>query len=321
MPVAKFTCPECKAVLRPAKPLPSGKKVSCPKCKAAFTVTDPEEERAIKAGKPGAKSGSAAKPDPFEDDGPETYAVIKEEVEVEDDADDDEEEDEDEDAKPKPKKTKRERIRSEDLEFRLNTSIADPRGPAQAAVISPSNFLMLVGTLALLAGIFCVFRGAWPFLFLDDIVDAQDFNGPRPKDIDDDDKPKQKQPTTAKQKQFPVDHDNNLQKDQFTQEQWGIYNAKRDEQWNWLVFFIVGGAVLIAYNSVVIIGGVKMQNMEAYPLAMVASIMAFGLTFPGLGQIAGLICVSTLRSKKVLDGWFYVPPSATPHKKQKREVL
>jgi hypothetical protein len=55
---------------------------------------------------------------------------------------------------------------------------------------------------------------------------------------------------------------------------------------------------------------------------MTASIMALGLSFPGLGQLAGFICISTLRSKKVLDGWFYIPPSATPHKKEKkREVL
>src|SRR5262249_4541151 len=118
MPVAKFTCPECKSVLRPAKPLPSGKKVTCPKCKAAFTVTDPDEDKAIKAGKPGAKSGSAVKPDPFEDDGPETYAVVKEEEQVEDDVDDDDEEDED--GKPRKPKPKKDRARSEDLEFRLN---------------------------------------------------------------------------------------------------------------------------------------------------------------------------------------------------------
>src|SRR6516164_4305022 len=130
MPVAKFTCPDCKTVLRPAKPLPSGKKVTCPKCKAAFTVTDPDEEKAIKAGKPVA----SAKTDPFADDGPETYAVVKEEAPVEEDED---EEDEDDDGKPKkPKQPKKDKARSEDLEWRLNMSVADPRGPAQAAVIS-----------------------------------------------------------------------------------------------------------------------------------------------------------------------------------------
>jgi hypothetical protein len=321
MPVAKFSCPECKAVLRPAKPLPSGKKVNCPKCKAVFTVTDPDEGKAIKAGKPGGKPAPLSKNDPLYDDGPETYAVIKEEEQVEDDEDEDE--DEDEDGKPKPKKPRKDRARMEDLEFRLNTDIPDPRGPAQAAVISPSNLLMLVATLACLVGIWSVFRGAWPFLFLEDIVDATDFNGPAPKDIDDDEKPREKQKTATQKKLFPVkDKTNELDFERLSPEQKQQYNDKRDEVWLWDVGYIIVGAILIAYNTVIIIGGVKMQNMEVYPLAMTASIMALGLSFPGLGQLAGFICISTLRSKKVLDGWFYIPPSATPHKKEKkREVL
>jgi len=31
-------CPHCKAVLRPANPVPAGKKVACPKCKQSFTA-------------------------------------------------------------------------------------------------------------------------------------------------------------------------------------------------------------------------------------------------------------------------------------------
>jgi hypothetical protein len=320
MPVAKFTCPKCKAVLRPAKPLPSGKKVSCPKCKAAFTVTDPDEEKAIKAGKPGGKP-ALSKNDPLYDEGPETYAVIKEEEQVEDEEEDD---DEDEDGEPKPKKPKKDRARSEDLEFRLNTDIPDPRGPAQAAVISPSNLLMLVATLACLVAIWSIFRGAWPFLFLEDIVDATDFNGPDTRgSMDDDDKPKEQKKAATLKKLFPVkDKTNDLDFERLTPEQKKQYNDKRDEVWLWDVGYIVCGAIILAYNVVIIIGGVKMQNMEVYPLAMTASIMALGLSFPGLGQLAGFICISTLRSKKVLDGWFYIPPSATPHKKEKKkEVL
>jgi hypothetical protein len=184
---------------------------------------------------------------------------------------------------------------------------------------------MLVGTLALIAGIICVFRGAWPFLFLEDIVDATDFNGPAPKDVDDDDKPKPKESTVKQKKVMPTkDKSNDLDIDKIMQdpELRAKYENLRDNQWWWLVAYIVGGTLLIVYNSVIVIGGVKMQNMEAYPLAMTASIMAFGLTFPGLGQLAAVICLTTLRSKKVLEGWFYVPPSATPHKKEKkREVL
>jgi hypothetical protein len=64
-----------------------------------------------------------------------------------------------------------------------------------------------------------------------------------------------------------------------------------------------------------------MQNMESYTWSMVGAIMALGASFPALGQLAGFIALTTLRSKKVIDGFFYVPPSATPHKKQKKQVL
>src|SRR5437868_10315152 len=43
--VSKLNCPKCKTVLRPAKPLPPGKRVKCPKCSNDFTA----EEGADKA--------------------------------------------------------------------------------------------------------------------------------------------------------------------------------------------------------------------------------------------------------------------------------
>src|SRR5262249_28818757 len=153
-------------------PLPSGKNVTCPKCKAQFVIRDPDGD--AKPAKPAKKSAtptSAAKKDPFDEEGPETYAVIKEEApkETEEEPDEDEDEDEDED---RPKKKVQKDARLADLEFRMNTEVTDPRGPAQAALISPSNFLMLVGALACFVGIGAIGYGAWPFLFLDDVVDA-----------------------------------------------------------------------------------------------------------------------------------------------------
>src|SRR5947199_3201333 len=38
MSATKLTCPKCQATLRPAKPLPAGKRVKCPKCGARFAV-------------------------------------------------------------------------------------------------------------------------------------------------------------------------------------------------------------------------------------------------------------------------------------------
>lgn len=38
MALLKITCPACKTVLKPPKPVPEGTKLKCPKCKSAFTA-------------------------------------------------------------------------------------------------------------------------------------------------------------------------------------------------------------------------------------------------------------------------------------------
>lgn len=318
MPVSKFTCPKCETVLRPAKPLPSGKRVTCPKCKAEFAVRDPDEE-AVKPARPTKKPWAPAKNDPFEDDGPGTYGVIKEEV-PEETADEEEDEDEDEDRPGKAKTPKKQGTRSEDLQFQLNIKVTDPRGPAQAALISPSNFLMLVGTLACIAGVAAVLIGAWPFLFNDRILDPADFFGlNRGKDSEGD----KKDGSEKKQKQrVSADSDGKVDVSKLSDDLKNQFYSAEDAKWWELVLCIGIGALVIAYNSVIIVGGVRMQNMESYTFSMIAGIMAFGASFPGLGQVAGLMAVTTLRSKKVIDGFFYVPPSATPHARQKkRDVI
>jgi hypothetical protein len=314
MPVAKFTCPECEAVLRPAKPLPSGKKVTCPKCKATFVVHDAEEEAGKKSG-----AAAGAKNDPFDEEGPETYAVVKEEEPEEEPDEDEEEDDEDEDG-PKKSKPKKERARSEDLEFRLNVKVTDPRGPAQAALVSPSNYLILVGSLMVIGGIIAILVGAWPFLFSKDIIDpAKVLNAPKKSDDDDSKESKNKRPTT--QSVPMMTSGDEVDEEKLSQEQKQKLWDARDERWWELFWFMLGGSLAIAYNAVVIVAGVKMQNMESYTWSMVGAIMALGASFPALGQLAGFIALTTLRSKKVIDGFFYVPPSATPHKKQKKQVL
>jgi hypothetical protein len=317
MPVRKFTCPDCEAVLRPAKPLPSGKRVTCPKCGAGFVVRGDDDP--ITEGKPTQKSSTPAgkaKSDPLDDDGPETYAVIKEEEPAQEELDDDEDEYEDEDDdddedRPK-KKPKKDTARLEDLEFRMNTAVTDPRGPAQAAIISPSNFLMLMGFISIVIAVVALAYGAWPFLFMDNLgIEIKEALGQGKKKDGDD-----KGGTTASN--IPADADISKLRPEEKQRYYDYYDAK----WWFLVIIICASVVVIAYNSVIIMGGVKMQNMESYTWAMVATIMAFvPLYFPGLGQIAALMSLSTLRSKKVMEGFFYVPPSATPTARQKRQVL
>jgi hypothetical protein len=321
MPVSKFTCPECKTVLRPAKPLPSGRRVNCPKCKANFVVRDPDEQ-AVKPAKPAKKSASPAAPaksDPLADDGPETYAVIKEE-EPEDDLDDEEEDEDEEDDEDRPrrvKKPKKDTARSEDLEFRMNVTVTDPRGPAQAALISPSNFLMLVGTLACIAAVLVIAYGVWPFLFAERVLDPAEYFGVSNKGKDETENKGGDQGKT-KQRVMP-DQDGKVDLSKLDRKLQDEFFDAEDDRTLFLIILMVSGAAVLVYNIFIIIGGVKMQNMESYTWSMVAAIMAFGPSFPGLGQIAALMALTTLRSKKVVDGFFYVPASATPHAKQKRK--
>ncbi len=156
MLVSKVTCPECGTVLRPAKPLPVGKKVKCPKCSTLFTAEAEAAEPVAANPAEGAKQKAAplqAAPEKpadkkkYEDDddgGGGTYGVLQEEPEKKkakvkakpknDDDEDDEDEDEEEEDDGKPK-----------ISYAPDTSIKDLRGPAQAAVMRPSNALLFTG--------------------------------------------------------------------------------------------------------------------------------------------------------------------------------
>jgi predicted Zn finger-like uncharacterized protein len=77
MPLAKLVCPKCRAVLKPAKPVPEGKTVKCPKCEETFTAGGKAAEENAKGA---AKKSSPAKPDPDEEENEAaTYAVLKDE--------------------------------------------------------------------------------------------------------------------------------------------------------------------------------------------------------------------------------------------------
>jgi predicted Zn finger-like uncharacterized protein len=142
MTASKLTCPECSTVLRPAKPVPAGKKVKCPRCETVFTAGGEDEEdapppkaavRKSSAKEPAKRSAGAAapkKPEPpkksdDEDDGVGVYGYIKEEG-------DDEEEEE----KKKPQ-----------ISYAPDLSIKDLRGPAVTLLMPPTNKVALCGML------------------------------------------------------------------------------------------------------------------------------------------------------------------------------
>lgn len=277
MPVAKLTCPECSAVLKPAKPVPEGKKIKCPKCSAIFEARADEDD--APAPKPAAKKPAAAakkpaspiaakkpaapaKPKPAapapakkiaaysddEDDDGGTYGVIKE---PEDEKKDDDEADDE--GKP-------------DLEFLPDLSIKDPRGPAQKAVIGPSNFLIGAGAITSILGLLFVGWAIWPMIFADHILE--------PKDVLMDPN-KKTEPLNKEWKDLTDPQRAELQdKEDLAYEQhWWTLGAA-------IFAFFYGG--FIAY------GGVKMQMLESYPWAMTAAIMGMVPSGAPLGIYLGM---------------------------------
>src|SRR5205823_2304786 len=157
MAVAKVECPECGAVLRPAKPLTPGKKVRCPRCENPLVVPggDGEGDGPAEAGGKitTAPKKSRAKPPPApderkpaaahdEDEGG-TYRFLDESGPAEE---------EEEEKKPK-------------IEYVPNLEVKDPRGPATAALATPSSFILLLGALMCVGGLLGVCISLWPFFF------------------------------------------------------------------------------------------------------------------------------------------------------------
>jgi hypothetical protein len=319
MAVAKLTCPKCKAVLRPARPVEEGKKVKCPKCTTVFAARA-EEEEAIAAkpaakGAPAAKKPSSAAPakkgapaakksppkkveepekpkkyvDP-DDDGPAVYSFVH------DPKDDVDEDDDDEDDETK-------------IDFNPDLSVKDPRGPAQAAVIKPSNFLMAVSVLTLVANVTAIGFAVWPMIFADSRLE--------PKDVLKDPQ-KKGAPLMKEEKDL-----NSKEKDEF----YAIDDLDLIDRW-----IRVGmGTFCVLYSGFMCIGCVKMQQLESYRWAWTAVIMALipvgGIwaieyfmydryymldewastvlwnVFPAANIAAGIVCMVTLRDPKVQAGF------------------
>jgi len=160
MPLAKLTCPKCRATLKPAKPVPEGKLIKCPKCEETFKAGQETGQTATAATKPEAakKPAQTAHGKPVYDEAAEesdgTYAVLKDEAEERKKAEkeerkrrkeerkrareegDDDEEDEDEDDEDEDDEN--------DIaaQYLKNLKPRDPRGATQEAIVSPASWLL-----------------------------------------------------------------------------------------------------------------------------------------------------------------------------------
>src|SRR5690242_7824041 len=112
MPV--YPCPECGAQLRPAKPVPAGKKLRCPKCETVFA---PAGKATAKAAQPAPAVGPAA------DEELEKYGLAQE---------------------TGPADEAAVRAAFEPIKDRFKLSA---RGPALILVVKPSTWLLADGCL------------------------------------------------------------------------------------------------------------------------------------------------------------------------------
>ncbi len=318
MSAFKITCPHCEAVMKTPRPVPAGKRLTCPKCGDEFTTPDagvgaaaaeaPKKKAADPrtatkaAGKPAAKSpakaakGAPAPPPKPADDDDEggTYSFADEKKKPAGGGDDDDEDEEDEATKQRKK----------DLEFALDTSIKDPRGPAQARVIWPSNLLIICGAVPFFLYFGFILFLVWPFFFAERVV---------PPDVVFEWKTA-KEPVWTKYSELS---DAEKKKVDSVQWQWVVpADAKAYEAyWPWDFWGIPLRITLVCccvfwmcLAGTIAYGGVKMQMLESWTWGMVSSCICLGLGVIGgwaFGLAVGLWCVLVLNDPKVKAGFEY----------------
>ncbi len=135
-----ITCPECDKVLKLSKPVAPGKSLKCPKCEAVFKVPAeaPASNAKAKSKSPAPAKKSSDKVSPKKGTGKPDKAESKP----------------DKPAGPAPDMTYgvvQENEPAEENKVKINyapdTSIRDLRGPAQAAVMQPTNFLIMISSI------------------------------------------------------------------------------------------------------------------------------------------------------------------------------
>ncbi|MEI6771558.1 MAG: hypothetical protein WCL90_08375 [Planctomycetota bacterium] len=145
-------CEHCSANLKLPGTLAPGKKIKCPKCSGVITVPSasapsnpPKDEKKVPEAPPKKKSSG----DDDDDDG-----VLYGLRDI-----------------PKPG----EEVKSKPtVNYALDTSNKDLRGPAQAALLGPSNKIMFRSMFCVALCVFSFGTAVWPFVFSEDILDYKE---------------------------------------------------------------------------------------------------------------------------------------------------
>jgi len=260
MPVARFSCPECDAVLRPTKPVPEGKRVKCPKCGAGFTVPGaPREAIAPKPVAPRPKAAAAKKKPIKDDDEGGTYGFSDEPANQVRDGEE-------------------EKVDKGDLSFKTDDSVKDPRGPAQAAVVKPSNWLLITGAIGAFAWLILIVLILIPAAFPPVSTDEEEDNA---KDA----KPKSQLPKAVEMspgagaegsdKPLPTEPPNRYEPEVAGAGLFKLVGLSFliDIPKVFAFLLLVPIALACLYGCAIVAGAVKIQSLESRTWGKVASIM------------------------------------------------
>lgn len=293
MAVAKVECPECGAVLKPAKPLSPGNKIRCPKCANTFTVPGAGDgikpapaRNKVAAGKAPAPKKPAPpapkKPADDDDDGGGTYAVVSEPEDVHEEKDS---------GKPK-------------IEYVPDLKVKDPRGPATEALAKPGNYIMVKGSLLAVSSILSLCIAIWPFIF------TKWSSGVAPSDVKKEYERKNP-PANASRNQNKDEEESSFPDQEKIMEEIRK-NPKMEAIWDEMVeedrferiLWACLSVVVLIFALIMAMAAVKMINLESYRWSMAASIMAI---CSGVAVPWGIICITKLRKPKVKEAFEYVP--------------
>jgi DNA-directed RNA polymerase subunit RPC12/RpoP len=138
----KYTCPQCRATLKPATAVPAGRKIKCPRCGHVFVPVDSAAAR-TEPPRP-APPAAPPPPPPAEEEG--LYRLAEPEPRPAADHADPEE-------------------RKKDIFIPRSTP--SKRGVAQAKVIAPSNGLLAAGIVTCVACLGAIAWSLFPMIFSD----------------------------------------------------------------------------------------------------------------------------------------------------------
>lgn len=274
MPGTKLSCPECSAVLNPKKPPTPGKKVRCPRCQAIFAVPKEQEAEAIRQpakkkpkpapAKPAAKPVSKKKPVPDDDEEGGVYGFS----------------DHVEEGAP-------------EIEYVPDLEVKNPRGPATAKVIGPTNMMLLLSALLALLSAGGVCFWVWPFLFTryGTTYDPAEFKGGFKK-AGEGDKKEGEGGGGGKPKEVKLEELTKTERAEWDEK----VSDERLERSLW------AGACFLAmiYTAIVAMAVVKFQNLESYRWSMAASVMGMLYCPP-----FGIWGVNILKQEKIQEAFVY----------------